>query len=378
MIEKKRLQHLDFMKGIAIFLVIVIHLYVEKSNIFIQSLMHRICIPSFVFVTGYNFGFIEDRPYISTTLKKLSYIIQMLGIYIFLTYMCTPKIFTTFDVVRNVLTGDIVNLGGAINVGIWYLPFYVSLFFIVFTMIKIAKALYDNVLLKYGKWDKITYYIILVIVSLIIGFAKDQFNTDFYYLNHAVIMQPFAIFGYLIYHLEKYINDKIHNENETREETYNIKNGKINIANIKNTISNITKKSLPIIKFVIFIVSTILYVSLSRAYGLIDIFGRLWTNQIELYISCAFAIISVYLFSKYICDLISSFILVKFVSYMGKRSLHICSIHTLLFTFSQEYYNNLLRVLNVSIDKTIIRLILHATILTIISIVLSYIIEREK
>lgn len=59
------------------------------------------------------------------------------------------------------------------------------------------------------------------------AFSKDQFNTDFYYMNHVVIMQPFAIFGYLIFHLEKYVS--VNHEN---------------IQNINNNINKVKYKYL--------------------------------------------------------------------------------------------------------------------------------------
>ena len=378
--QKQRVQFIDFMKGIAIFNILLIHLYASKQDVFFQSIIHRLGIPVFVFVTGYAMGYLENRPYVSTIVKKLSYILQMLFIFLLLSCLVGGKTINTISVFTDILHGEIANTGNFVNMALWYLPFYISLFLILFTMIKLLKCFYEYVLKKYGGWNILIYFIMLIFVSLAVSRIYDRsknisFNSyeqNPFYIYNAVVMQFIAVVGYIVFHIENKINEIIKKcLNPENDDSIIIK--KINEKNIP------IQQIISVLFLILFIVSTHLFIHFSKKYGMIDVLPLFWSNNKELYISCILTCISIYCFSKIICNLFGNFILVRYISYMGKRSLLICCIHCILITIATTYYETLFpSVSNALKQYEILRTIFTAVILSVISVILSWTIEREK
>ena len=361
--EQRRLQHIDFMRGIAIFNVVFIHLGLSTLDVSVLSICYRICIPVFIFVTGYTIGFSQNKPYISNLIKKISYMIHMLFIYQLITYLCVDRTIPMYDIFSNILSGKVQEIK---NIAMWYLPFYVSLYFIIWTEVKLIKLIYDLIFDRLGKFNKLIYYVLLTIVSVIIAYQGFNLNisegtmfaSNPFYIKQAMITQVFAILGYLVFCLEKTIDDI-----ETKIDT-------------KQIDKYILFKT--IFKIVILVISFVLFIFMSRKYGLIDILPMIWDGPISFYVSVTCALIFVYMTSKLICKVIGNFFLINFVSFCGKRSIHICALHLLVMIFIENYLKFVPHLLVLPKDKLLIELFIRTIVLMIMSIFISFAIENEK
>lgn len=361
--KQTRLQFLDFMRGIAILNVLLIHQGFTVLDSFTLAICHRICIPVFIFVTGYTIGFSHDKPYIENLIKKISYTVHLFFIYLALTYLVVDKNIPIVQIFENLLSGSYQEPK---NAALWYLPFYISLYFIMWSEIKFIKLIYDLVLKRLDNLNVTFYYISLIIISVIIAYQGNAINIfeegifagNPFFIKHAMMMQPFAMLGYIIHCL----ND---NQNILGDSTPQI------FRTYKMIISIVAK-------FLIFIISFILFVVLSKTFGIIDIRPLLYVGLPSFYISTICALIFLYMLSKYICIGLGNFILVRYVSYCGKRSVHICAVHLLVLSFINNYLKFVPNLLNLVNDNILYKLILQTIILSLISIFISYAIEREK
>ncbi|MBR1453591.1 MAG: hypothetical protein IJ593_02990 [Lachnospiraceae bacterium] len=384
--QKTRLQFIDFMKGVAIFNVLVIHLYLSKEDVFFQSIMHRLCIPVFVFVTGYTMGFIEDRPYVETILKKLSYVIKLFFIFSLLTYIANNNSINIIEVFKNTLYGKVSLVGNFANAALWYFPFYISLFFVIFTTIKLTKLFYDKFLRKLGGWPQIFYYVVLVIVSICLSMSAKKLDVGAgvsvennpFFINHALVMQFLAIVGYIVFNIENKIKKIIDEKKIINDEI-------ISDMKVKQVVMKLNEKTfiitglLQVLRYLLVGVVIYYFIHFTKRYGLIDILGFLWSNNFELYLSCTFACLSLYFVSKIICDLFGNFFLFRYIAYMGKRALFICGIHAFFFKISLDYYEkNFPEIYTMFKEDDILTAVFASIVLSVISVLLSFAIEREK
>ncbi len=361
--KQTRLEFLDFMRGIAILNVLLIHQGFTVLDNFTLAICHRLCIPVFVFVTGYTVGFSQDKPYIENLIKKVSYGVHLFFVYLILTYLVVDNGIPMTQIFDNLLSGNYPEIK---NAALWYLPFYISLYFVLWTEIKFIKLIYDLVLKRLNNLSTTFYYISLIIISVIVAyqgnainiFEENIFMGNPFFVKHAFIMQPFAVLGYIMYCVG----------NEQKE----LGDNTVKISKMHKVII------LSLIKFVIFLISFLLFVNLSKKYGIIDVRPMVWTSLPSFYFSTICAVIFLYMLSKYICILLGDFILVKYVAYCGKRSIHICAIHLLVLSFMTNYLKFIPNLYSLVSEMQLQKLILQTIVLSLISIFISYAIEREK
>ena len=69
----------------------------------------------------------------------------------------------------------------------------------------------------------------------------------------------------------------------------------------------------------------------------------------------------------------------RYIAYMGKRALFICGIHAFFFKISLDYYEkNFPEIYTMFKEDDILTAVFASIVLSVISVLLSFAIEREK
>ena len=361
--KQTRLKHLDFMRGIAILNVLIIHQGLATLGFPAFNILYRLCIPVFVFVTGLTIVYSIDRPYIENLLKKISYMVNMTFIYLVIIYLIYDKTIPLMTIFTDLLSGKVPEDK---NAAMWYFPFYIGLYFVVWSEIKFVKMMYELVLKKLCGFSKVWYYILLAIVSVVIIFVGQNLNVDLdytsvnnpFFIKNALVMQGFAVSGHIVSCIS-----------QNTDEIKNI---------FKNFLPKFADLGYEITKIFILIISTILFFKLAQKYGFVDVRPLIYQSVQSFYISTMCGLISLYLLSKYICDIFNNFFVVNYICYCGRRSLHICGLHLVLIIFLQKYLVYIQTIFAMTNGHALIQLIVQSVVLSLISIFISYAIEREK
>ena len=307
----KNYDYIDFYRGLAIIFVVLIHITGEKYDILSQSIFHRLAVPQFVIITGFLLNLYKDRPYFNYLTKHLKDIIYIYFVSLIISYLSFNKEFNIIILFAHIIDGT---HPVDINLPLYYIPFYISLFTISWSLIKISSFFY-NILSKHLKGKFYYKYIILLILSLIIALIGYNIKSTtvvlpFYY-KHSMILQIFAVFGYVLYDIDKKIDYIFFKANKI-------------FLKSKNMINN---KHIFKILIIIFTISWFTFLIISAIEGRVDVYNLEFKNIFLFYLSSILGSVVLFMLSKIICNYIADSFLVRIINIYGKYSIYICVIH---------------------------------------------------
>lgn len=341
--------HTDFMRGICIILVVVIHLIFAFASDISLSVMHRLCIPQYVILIGYNMNYSLDKPYAKTVLKTLSKMIYVF----FVTIIITQLVFDNnkINITQAITTIYNGTASGIMNLPIWFVPFYISLFLVNYSIIKLVKVISDIIARTFSK-ENYYNYALLFVFGIILSIIGINYNgNNMYYIKHALICSLFVPVGFFSYKANNLI-DEFYNKADKKK-----------------------KLIMTILLSIVFLLSLALFIIISIFDKRIDILPLLFNTMPGFYISSILGYIVLFFISKILCQIKFISIFTNLIAYLGKRSLWICCLHQPVQVIILPLFNNLLGKLtpNSAID------IFYKVIITMISaIIFSYVFEREK
>jgi len=306
----KRNEYIDWLKGFAIFLVVLGHCWLVDKNTF--WLIYTFHMPLFFCISGYLFSKKKRfKEFIMSKIKTIiiPYIIFCLISYI-LTYLFVKHISIKTGLIALVLNGKyLVKIN---NWALWYLPLFFIASILFYLILKIRnKKVYYTIILICGILTVPLYKCLSGIV------VKD-------YIPFSLQVIPAALFFLGV-------------GNITREKMSNIK------------IRKLPNKAIVIISFILFVLGIILSIGSK--------------NQIIQISSYKYIIASL---------LIIQFIILitkdnnnKIIKYMGKNSLIILGLHRIILKIAQEYHiGKFLK--NLGIKGTIASLLISIVCIAII------------
>ena len=344
---KDRIRYIDFEKGILILIVLYIHLTFQYNRVIELSMLHRLCIPQFALIAGYNIGFALNKPMSKVLLKTIS---KMFFIY-FISLIFTQIIFTNNFNLREALT--IMMTGGVIinfNIPIWYVPHYISLFIISFSLVKVASII-SSVENKINSKNRFSY-IFLIIMSIalsILGF--NYAGENYFFIKQSLILIPLTVLGFIIYKLDLKCRDMEENLDEVRK-------------GVLYTVILIT-----------FIVCAIIFIITSIVDEKIDLFPFIFNSKILFYVSTITGGIALFILCKMITKVIFFDFLTNIISYIGKKSIYICCLHQPLQIVFLPFYKSLYEKFA---EGSFISVLIQIIISVYVSIVVSYVFERDN
>lgn len=354
--NKPRLNYLDFIRGIAVIFVVYIHMSIDKFSIFPHGFMHRMCIPAFVFVTGYMFLFDLKDSYFKVVNKRVGIMIKYFFIYSFLSQLIKNGFqFSIIDVITNVLFGKIDT---SINLALWYAPFYISLVIVAFLEIKIVYYLSISIsyILPKQNNENIKYlYMPLIIFSILLAVIGHNIEiaNNFYFIKHTLIMQPFAMLGFICHNIDAYLNE-INNKDK-----YN-------------------RKIIFCFRGFVLIFAGLIGIFITLNSPIVDIYPLLIYDIKLFYLSISTLLVSFLIISMLLQKLFDNIFIFNMITFVGRKSLHICFLHLLLYNQFPIFLSQFPMFSEFINNKKIFRDVFETIFLLFVSIIFSYVFDKIK
>ena len=344
---KTRLRYIDFEKGICILLVIYIHLTFAYNRIPELWFLHRLCIPQFALLAGYNMAYVEKRNTIQTILSVLGRMISIYFIALVLTQICAKKLINMEEIINTMISGGVLPYS---NLPIWYVPHYMSLFPICFLVVKLNYLISTVVEKYFNKKDYFSYEFLIFasIILALIGFAYE--GEIYYYVKQSLILSPFVILGFII----NKIDTKVLNAYE---------------------LDNKRKITINIILATIFVVSLVIFIVATLYGGQVDILPLIFGDRILFYLSTMCGGICLFIASKFLCSIMFFDALTCVMAYIGRKSLYLCCftlpIQEIVFKRIGPYMTNIK-------EASAIDIFIKMLVSVVAAIAFSYVFERDK
>lgn len=344
---KTRLRYIDFEKGICVLLVIYIHLTFIYNRIPELWFLHRLCIPQFALLAGYNMAYVEKRNTLQTILSVLGRMISIYFITLVFTQLCAKKPINMDEIINTMISGQSLFYA---NIPVWYVPHYMSLFLICFLVIKLNYLISLLVEKYYCKKDYVSYEFLIFasIVLALLGFAYEGEN--YYYVKQSLILSPITMLGYIINKVDTQVLNAYELDNK-RKMTINI-----------------------ILAFTFF-VSLIVFIAATLYGGTVDILPLIFGDRILFYLSTMCGGISLFIASKFLCSIMFFDALTRIMSYIGRKSLYLCCftipIQEIVFKRLAPHMSN---IKEGSASDIFIKMFVSV----VASIAFSYVFERDK
>ena len=345
---EKRLRYIDFEKGICALIVVYIHIthiYMRNTEL---NFLHRLCIPQFALLAGYNLCHKENVNTIKTILFTLSKMIYIYFISIIVTQLIFQKNIDLDSAIIIVITGGVVPF---YNIPIWYVPHYMSLFIISLLVIKMNNIISQIVEKNFNKKNYISYEFLLIISILLayIGFVYNGEN--YFYIKQSLIMVPFTMIGFVINKSESTLKKYLEGIDKNR------------------------KRFIYLLSIIIIIVLLVLFIFLTLSDGNVDIWPFFFFFYLKFYITSISGGILLFVVSKILCGISILDIFTKFIGYIGKKSIYICCLSQPVQIVIINHYNDFFKKLN---EESIYTILFKIIIIVIVTIIFSYLFEREQ
>ena len=342
-----RKQYIDLEKTILIINVLIIHLIFIYGDSSFLRVLHRLCIPQFALLCGYNINFNINKPFFKTWLKTISFIFFIYFWSLLFTYIVFENSCDIRGTIKLMLSGY---FHPKYNMPIWYAPYYISLWTIAVLLLKFVNlvSIYIGRLLVKEKYFSYELLIIFSIICASIGFSYVGNNA--YFIKQALVTMPHVFIGYVLFRLDGLYDKTI--------KKYNFKE-KILLSSF--------------ILLIVLILSYIFY-DLSNNGGTVDIALFIIENISNFYITTIIGGLCLFVICKFICSIKFIEPFIQVVSYIGSKSMYICCFHQITQAIVFDYYKDLLN----SYNGSSLYLVLSISLTIITTIVLSFAFEREK